>query len=79
MSALLTLHPLTTMTSDEKTLAFLARRINALERKNSRLESEVSIMMENQEFFKPIIQKIFDGIAQNGDDHNKILKHLGIE
>lgn len=67
------------MTSDEKTLAFLARRINALERKNARLEDEMELITENQEFFKPIIQGIFDGIAQNGEDHAKILKHLGIE
>ena len=70
---------LTTMTSDEKTLAFLARRISALERKNAHLESEMSIMTQNQDFFKPIIQGIFDGIESNGEDHGKILKHLGIE
>lgn len=67
------------MTSDEKTLAFLARRVSALEKKSALLEEAIALAVANQAEFKPIVQGIFDGIQQNGEDHAKILKHLGIE
>ena len=67
------------MTSDEKTLAFLARRVSALEKKSAVLEEAIALAITNQSEFKPVIQDIFKGIQLNGQDHEKILKHLGIE
>ena len=62
-----------------KTLAFLARRVGSLEKKNKVLEDLVETLQENQHSFRPIIQGIFEGIERNGLDHDKILKHLGLE
>ena len=67
------------MTSDEKTLAFLARRVSSLEKKSAVLEEAIALAIANQAEFKPIVQKIFEGIQLNGKDHEKILKYLGIE
>lgn len=67
------------MTSEAKTLAFLARRVSSLERSLETLSEVVASLAANQAEFKPIIQGIFDGIQKNGTDHHKILEHLGIE
>ena len=67
------------MTSDDKTLAFLARRVSSLEKSLRILQDIVADVTKNQSEFKPIIRGIFDGIQENGTDHAKILKHLGIE
>ena len=70
---------MTAMTSDAKTLAFLARRVSSLERSLETMKDIVEAVTENQAEFKPIIKGIFDGIQENGEDHSKILDHLGIK
>ena len=67
------------MTSDSKTVAYLARRVSSLEKSLEILKGIVEDVTANQAEFKPIIKGIFDGIQENGQDHNKILNHLGIE
>ena len=70
---------MTAMTSDTKTVAYLARRVSSLEKSLEILKGIVEDVTENQAEFKPIIKGIFEGIQENGEDHNKILQHLGIE
>ena len=70
---------MTVMTSEDKTLAFLARRVSSLEKSLQILKDVVEDVTNNQAEFKPIIKGIFDGIQENGSDHHKILEHLGIE
>ena len=48
------------MTSDDKTLAFLARRVGALEKKVQSLEAELGetrdAILGNQQIFLPVVQ-----------------------
>ena len=69
------------MTSDsaKKTLAFLARRVEALEKRIKEQDEVISAVEANQAHFRPIVEDIFEGITLNAKDHEKILKHLGIE
>ena len=70
------------MTSDSTnaTLAFLTRRVKALEKQAEELEKALQAVEGNQTvYFRPVLDAIFEGIKQNGEDHYKIIKHLGIE
>ena len=59
MSASLS-QPVKTMTSDDKTLAFLARRVSSLEKKVKELEQELGqtrdAILGNQRVFLPVVQ-----------------------
>lgn len=67
------------MTSDDKTQAYLARRVSALEKRLAQLADITDSVVSTQQHFKPIVEGIYEGITRNGEDHDKILKHLGIE
>ena len=67
------------MTSEDKTQAYLARRVSSLEKKLAQLTDIVDSVVTNQQYFKPVVDGIYEGITRNGEDHDKILKHLGIE
>jgi len=67
------------MTSDDKTKAYLARRVSALEKKLATLSDVVDIVIANQLAFKPVLEGIHEGIRKNGEDHSKIFEQLGID
>ena len=67
------------MTSDAKTVAFLARRVSSLEKSLASAVEIIEKITANQAEFYPMVKGIYEGIKANGDDHGKILNHLGIE
>ena len=67
------------MTSEDKTRAYLARRVSALEKKLAFLTDVVDTVVTNQQYFKPVVDGIHEGIKENREDHERILKHLGID
>ena len=69
----------TVMTSDNKTVAYLARRVSSLEKSLEAAGTLIEKITANQAEFFPIVNAILEGIEKNGAEHDKILKHLGIE
>ena len=67
------------MTSDAKTVAFLARRVSSLEKSLASAVEIIEQITANQAEFYPMVRGIYEGIKENGEDHQKILKHLGID
>ena len=67
------------MTSESKTVAFLARRVSSLEKSLAAATEIIEQITANQAEFFPMVSGILEGIKENGREHDKILKHLGIE
>ena len=70
---------MTAMTSETKTVAYLARRVSSLEKSLEQAASLIEQITANQAEFFPMVNGILEGIKENGKEHDKILKHLGIE